>query len=390
MDQLNPPGDEAFIGWMLESVVAEARGDHMQMLSVAPSGRLWLGRLAPEVVVQESRLGERSERLEPCEVGVRLRLSEVDGRMVRCTGRFVVWSEFDGGDDPDSPRWRKSDPIEVTTELTTPRAIGTINAAGCDDFAAALAAIGADGMACEFHAELEFGKEGPEVLVTLVNCSPAELPHWDTNVYQASLIVDAGPTLPFTLDNLPDSFRYDRRVAAYGVNGGVEKVNETTHRTTDVAVHDQPRPTYWDDGVGTAPNITFAGLADDPIPALRDLVNACERWSGEHWAPAVLDHRAKEEAWDGGMRSRADEEASVSLEEIARLRRGLNLLEANEELRWSFQLANQAFARSPLVRHKQWRPFQLGFLLANVASIVDETRDGDRRIVDTLWFATGG
>ena len=41
----------------------------MQTLPVAPRGRLWLGRLAPEIVVQESALGERSERLEPCELG---------------------------------------------------------------------------------------------------------------------------------------------------------------------------------------------------------------------------------------------------------------------------------------------------------------------------------
>jgi hypothetical protein len=89
---------------MLDGVVAEGRGDHMQTLPVAPKGRLWLGRLAPEVVVQNSRLGERGERLEPCEAGVRLRLSEVDGRTVRCTGRLVVWSEFDGGDEPEAPK----------------------------------------------------------------------------------------------------------------------------------------------------------------------------------------------------------------------------------------------------------------------------------------------
>ena len=79
-----------------------------------------------------------------------------------------------------------------------------------------------------------------------------------------------------------------------------------------------------------------------------------------------------------------------SLEELGRLQHGLNLLEANEALRRSFQLANRAFAQSPLLQHPRWRPFQLGFLLANVASIVDDTRDGDRSIVDTLWFATGG
>ena len=191
-------------------------------LAVAPSGRLWLGRLAPEIVVQNSRLGERSERLEPCEVGVRLRLSEVDGRMVRCSARLIAWHELDGDhDDPDADRWAKSDPVEVTAAMETPISTGVVNSAGRTEFAAALGAIGASGLECEFHAEMELGKDGPELVVTVVNVSPEELPGWDTNLYEVSLHVDAGQTQPFTLDNLPDSFRYDRTVDAYGVNGGV-------------------------------------------------------------------------------------------------------------------------------------------------------------------------
>jgi len=380
----------ACVAWMLDGVVAEGRGDHMQTLPAAPRGRLWLGRLAPEIVVQNSRLGERSERLEPCEVGVRLRLSEVDGRSVRCTARLVVWGEFDGGDEPDAPKWRKSEPIRVTADLETPRAFGTITSAGRDDFARALSAVGADGMICEFHAEIEVGKDGLELVVTVVNISPEEIPHWDTNVYEASLVLDAGETLPFTLDNLPDSFRYDRTVAAYGVNGGVQKIDDATFRTTDVAVYDQPRPTYWDDEVGTRPDITFATLANDPIPALRELVDACERWGSNHWTPDVLARRAVTDGWDSGMRAEADAEGAKFFEELGRLRHGLTLLETDGDLRRSFRLANRAFAESPVVQHTDWRPFQLGFLLANAASIVDGSRDGDRRIVDTLWFATGG
>ena len=137
MAPLRSADAEAFVAWMLEGVVADARGDRVQELAVAPAGRLWLGRLAPEIVVQQSRLGERSERLEPCEVGLRLRLSEFDGRTVRCTGRFVVWHEIDSDGDADSPKWRKRGPIEVTADLPTPRTTGTIESAGRDGFAAA-------------------------------------------------------------------------------------------------------------------------------------------------------------------------------------------------------------------------------------------------------------
>src|SRR5689334_5830908 len=120
MTVLDSTSAEAFVNWMLDGVVAEGRGDYMQMLPVKPKGRLWLGRLAPKVVVQSSRLGERSERLEPCEVGVRLRLSEIDGRTIRCFACLVVWCEFDGGDEPDAPKWRKSEPVKVEADLATP------------------------------------------------------------------------------------------------------------------------------------------------------------------------------------------------------------------------------------------------------------------------------
>ena len=376
---------------MLDGVVAEGRGDHMQTLPVAPKGRLWLGRLAPEVVVQNSRLGERSERLEPCEVGVRLRLSEVDGRTVRCTGRLVVWCEFDGGDEPDAPKWRKSEPIEVTADLGTPRAVGPITSAGRDDFAGALRAVGADGMVCEFHAELEMGKDGLELVVTLVNVSPEEIPHWDTNVYEASLVVDAGETLsvhprqPARLVPLrphrPGLWRQRRRRAA---------------RPRDLPHHRRrrARPAAAD-VLGRRRSAIVRTSASrrspsDPLPALRDLVDACERWGADHWAPEVLAPRADAEGWDDGMRAEADDEAAKFFEELARLRSGLDLLETDE------RPAPQLHARQPCIRRVTARathgvaavPARLPARQRRVHR--RRSRDGERRVVDTLWFATGG
>lgn len=390
MTNLDSSDTTAFLGWMLDGVVAEARGDHMQTLPVRPDGRLWLGRLAPEIKVQNSRFGERSERLEPCEVGMRVRPSALDGRTLSCRARLVVWGEFDGGEEPDADRWRKSESIEVTATLVAPQSIGPIESAGHREFASALAAVGAAGMSCEFHAEVEFGKDGPELVVTVVNLSPEELSGWDTNLYEVTLEVDVGETARFTLDNLPDSFRYDRTVPAYGVNGGVEQVSDMVFRTTDVATHDQLRPTYWDDDAGPMPDVRFATLAQDPLPPLHDLVDAMDRWGATHWSTEVLDARAAADGWDAGMRTQASDEASLFVEELGRLRDGLSLLEQDERLRRALALANRSFVESPAVRHTEWRPFQLGFLLANFASVVDESPGGERGIVDTIWFATGG
>ena len=379
-----------FLSWTLDGVVAEARGDYMQTLPVRPDGRFWLGRLAPEIVVQNSRLGERSERLEPCEVGVRVHPTALDSRDLPCSARLVVWSEFDGGDEPDAPRWRKSEPVEVSATVTAPNAVGSIALGGRAEFAGAFAALGVPDMACEFHAELEAGKDGPELVVTLVNVSREEIDGWDPNVYEAVLEVDVGPTRPFVLDNLPDSFRYDRTVPAYGVNGGVDRLSETVFRTADVQVRDQPRPAYWDDEAGPMPDMRFTALDDDPVGPLRQLVDAADAWAAANWSDEVLDRRADGEGWDEGMRTQARAEAAEFGEELARLHRGLDLLETDDRLRRAVSLGNRSFARTPAVRHTQWRPFQLGFLLANLASIVDESADGERSVVDTLWFATGG
>ena len=39
--------------------------------------------------------------------------------------------------------------------------------------------------------------------------------------------------------------------------------------------------------------------------------------------------------------------------------------------------------------NRTWRPFQIGFILLNLRGIAEEASD-DRRIVDLLWFPTGG
>ena len=380
----------AFLSWMLDGVVAEARGDRMQTLSVRPDGRLWLGRLAPLIKVQNSRLGERSERLEPCEVGVRLRPTALDGREIACRARLYVWGEFDGGDEPDADRWRKSEAVEVAATLVVPTEIGHVEVGGREEFAAAFTDVGATGLECEFHAEVESGKNGPELIITVVNVSPEEIPGWDTNLYEVTIEVDVGSTHRFVLDNLPDSFRYDRTVAAYGVNGGVEQISPTVFRTTDVATHDQYRPKYWDDGAGPMPDLSFGALAADPLSPLRDLIAAMERWGAANWSAEVLDDRATGEAWDAGMREQAAIEATLFGAELDRIRDGLRLLESNEWIRRAVMLANRAFVEAPAVRHTDWRPFQLGFLLANLVSIVDESDGGERTVVDTIWFATGG
>jgi hypothetical protein len=84
-----------------------------------------------------------------------------------------------------------------------------------------------------------------------------------------------------------------------------------------------------------------------------------------------------------------------------RIRKGINAMDDPQVLQ-AFKLANQAIAISIRQRNShnsektpqdfnppKWRPFQLAFILNNIAGIANPL-DGDREIVDLLFFPTGG
>lgn len=388
--QIDPSEAEAFVNWLVGQAIAEARGGNRDALEVPPNGRLWLGRIAPEVVVRNSRYGDKSERLEPCEIGVRVRPSAIDGRVLRCHASFVVWRgplEVDEGE----PAWRKSNRCEVVVELQAPLTIGEPVRGGRLELERELASLGAVGMSAEFQAELEQGKDGPELVVTLVNTSPEQLDGWDTNLYETELVVEVGATIPFTLESLPDSFRYDRRVPAYGVNCGVENLSASTFRTIDFSICDRHRPVYWDEECsGPKPDLTFKRLSQDPIPPLRGLLDALNKWGQQMWSAEELQRRAADEGWSSSMLDSALQEADSFRQELERLRKGLDWLERDDCLRRAFMLANRSFAQARSVRHAEWRAFQIGYLLANLASLHCSTMNTESDIVDILWFATGG
>ena len=378
--------------WILKSVVKEARGDSYTKLKVAPSGRFWLGRLAPEEMVRANPLGDRAERLDPCATGIRVKPSTIDGRTLDCTVKMVAWREIpEHGDSPDDDKWEKTERVAIQVELPTPDNVGESTAAGRNDIFERLSEAGVAGLAAEIQAEVEMGQQGPELVVTIVNVSPEEVAGLDTNLYEVELAVDFGPTLPFELDTLPDSFRYDRMVPAYGVNGGVVRTSPTSFSTTDYAFSDRNRPDYFDcASPATPPSLTFASLATDPIAILNSLASSLDEWTRENWDADSLNGRASREEWSEGMRAEAYAEAAKAREEVERLRTGLELLRTDPDLRRAFSLANESFEETVTIDYDSWRPFQVGFVLANLGSLAAGTEMEERGYLDTLWFATGG
>ena len=77
------------------------------------------------------------------------------------------------------------------------------------------------------------------------------------------------------------------------------------------------------------------------------------------------------------------------------MRDGVALLARDRDAAMAFRLANRAMLRQ--MEHFgdtsdapcRWRPFQLGFLLASIASTIRED-DPNRETLDLIWFQTGG
>lgn len=109
--------------------------------------------------------------------------------------------------------------------------------------------------------------------------------------------------------------------------------------------------------------------------------------------------------WIGEQRARASslpeefaEQASdhiAQCEQVAEgMREGIQTLREDHQVLLAFQLANKAMEVQRRWLHPDesafsWRPFQLGFLLLSLPSLARQDHPG-RKIMDLLWFPTGG
>lgn len=115
---------------------------------------------------------------------------------------------------------------------------------------------------------------------------------------------------------------------------------------------------------------------------------------------------------DGQLRDAARENIKQCVEVARRIRAGLELLRRDAHVFAAFRFANYVMwdqrihslwasenrKRGQLLgsqrdfdkaENRTWRPFQVGFILLNLVGIADEA-SADRRLVDLLWFPTGG
>jgi len=152
---------------------------------------------------------------------------------------------------------------------------------------------------------------------------------------------------------------------------------------------------------------------DGQFEDLRTLISSYSAW---------IDERQQElMAMPTSGRLVAERHVEQARSMLARMRRGLDLISSDEAIRQAFCWMNRAMVlqqtRSRLPTRKlqpatktraasfdhafapvedpsstsagRWRPFQIGFILAALASTADGS-SSDRELVDLIWFPTGG
>lgn len=160
---------------------------------------------------------------------------------------------------------------------------------------------------------------------------------------------------------------------------------------------------------GTTLNLSMGFLYDgggDPRPdenilaALAELARDYDAW--------IVDQERVASALTGLLQHAAQANLADCRTCLARIERGLALLKRDPEAMLAFRLMNRAMfvqqhhSRLPRRdlgteyptgpsdgRKNQWYPFQLGFILMNLASAADG-EDPERGLVDLIWFPTGG
>lgn len=182
-------------------------------------------------------------------------------------------------------------------------------------------------------------------------------------------------------------------------NGRVDAVQSEHLPTFDIAPVDYELEGF--DDILTLSNI-ISFEKNRLFERLSDFVGAYEKWQSD------LALRQVESQFNSAKRRILDR----ATEAARRMRSGVQYLKSNDQALVAFRLANKAMllqmlcsqaiddkaysrneAEQPKLDWKSsartWRPFQLAFQLLTVQSTGD-VDDADRRLVDLIWFPTGG
>ena len=220
----------------------------------------------------------------------------------------------------------------------------------------------------------------------------ADLDYVDPNLYGVGLRlrVPKRAHVPSIFRELRESYRYDRRMAAVGINAHVE--DRTDGEEMELAVQSVPRkevPRLEPRSIaGAAP--LFSALAKSPCPILRGILSAMRDYDTSAWAPKIA-------SLEGAERAEAESARAQFREEMRRFERGIDLLEdpSYPNVARAFSLMNEAMGKvTGGKKEAEWRLFQIVFIVSQIAPLAarqyPELGRADDDDVDILWFAAGG
>lgn len=243
---------------------------------------------------------------------------------------------------------------------------------------------------------VESGPQGDILSIIFANISP--MPNQSSN--RESYLFDVAATfefdqnivMPFELELAPRGFRYDRLLWGRGFNCAVGKENDNLYRTIHTPLHTQYR---YD--TQTQPEARFDVLAQDPLPVLREILNAMRAYLIEWDNTATTYQTRYGSEWTRFQPEFQDDRAQFEAE-IDRFAQGLKLIETDPEVMLAFKLANETFRRTgdhPTKPKDKWRLFQIVFVVTQIpgiAALKTPTPVGlaEREMVDIIYFPTGG
>lgn len=234
------------------------------------------------------------------------------------------------------------------------------------------------------------------VAIEFVNASPqADNPNVEAFLFdsRATFIFTGATVQPFELELAPRGFRYNRDLWGRGFNCAVEREQADVFTTTHTPTYTQMRYATQED-----PPANFADLANDPIPALRTIFAAMERYK-QKWEEERQRYIAENPDWESSeFSSEFDRDFHQFEDEIERFRGGCNLIRTNQDVRLAFQLTNETFRRlgdHPRKPKTKWRLFQIVFLISQIPGIAalaapNSPDVAEREMVDIIYFPTGG